>query len=47
LFDVAADQISGRNLPFLKPVLCIAHALLDCKLTIVEPTIDYGFHEIL
>ena len=23
-----------------------ARALLDCTLTIIEPTVDYGFHEI-
>ena len=26
--------------------MCNACALLDCTLTIIEPTIDYGFHEI-
>ena len=23
-----------------------ANALLDCTLIIIEPTVDYGFHEI-
>ena len=26
--------------------MCNARALLDCALTIIEPTVDYGFHEI-
>ena len=26
--------------------MCNAHVLLDCALTIIEPTADYGFHEI-
>ena len=26
--------------------MCNARALLDCTLTIIEPTVDYGFHEI-
>ena len=26
--------------------MCNAHVLLDCTLTIIEPTVDYGFHEI-
>ena len=26
--------------------MCNAHALLDCTLAIIEPTEDYGFHEI-
>ena len=30
---------------FSKPVslMCNAHALLDCTLIIIEPTVDYGF----
>ena len=28
-------------------LMCNVHALLDCMLTIIiEPTVDYGFHEI-
>ena len=27
-------------------LMCNARALLDCTLTIIEPTVDYGFHEI-
>ena len=27
-------------------LMCNARALLDCTLTIIEPTADYGFHEI-
>ena len=27
--------------------MCDVRALLDCTLTIIEPTVDYGFHEIL
>ena len=27
-------------------LICNARALLDCTLTIIEPTVDYGFHEI-
>ena len=36
---------------FSKPVsfnvycACLARALLVCMLTIIEPTVDYGFHE--
>ena len=26
--------------------MCNARALLDYTLTIIEPTVDYGFHEI-
>ena len=26
--------------------MCNACALLDCRLTIIELTVDYGFHEI-
>ena len=44
LSDEAADQISGRNLPVFKTGF--ARALLECTLTIIEPTVEYGFHEI-
>ena len=27
-------------------LMCNAHALFDCTLTIIEPTVDYGFQEI-
>ena len=27
-------------------LMCNARALLDCTLIIIEPTVDYGFHEI-
>ena len=27
-------------------LMCNARALLDCTLTITEPTVDYGFHVI-
>ena len=27
-------------------LMCNARAQLDCTLTIIEPTVDYGFHEI-
>ena len=26
--------------------MCNVRALLDCTLTIIEPTVDHGFHEI-
>ena len=26
--------------------MCNARALLDCTVTIIEPTVDYDFHEI-
>ena len=26
--------------------MCNARALLDCTLTVIEPTVDYGFHKI-
>ena len=26
--------------------MCNARALLDCTLAIIEPTVDYGFHEV-
>ena len=26
--------------------MCNARALLNCTLTIIEPTVNYGFHEI-
>ena len=47
-FDEAADQISGRNLLVFKTgfVYRNERALLDCTLTIMEPTVDYDFHEI-
>ena len=50
LFDEATDQISGRNLPVFKNrfrLMCNARALLDCTLTIIEPTVDYGFNETI
>ena len=25
--------------------MCDAHALLDCTLIIIEPTVDYGFNK--
>ena len=44
LFDEAADQLYGRNLitGFQNRfrLLCNARALLDCTLTIIEPTVD-------
>ena len=49
LFDEAADQISVRNLPVFKTGFVLmrnARAWLDCTLTIIEPTVDYGFQEI-
>ena len=27
--------------------MCNARALLDCTLTIIEPTVDYGFNETI
>ena len=44
LFDEAADQISDETYRFR--LMCNARALLDCMLTIIETTEDYGFHEI-
>ena len=52
LFDEAADQISDRNLLVFKTgfvyVYCVLTvcALLDCTLTIIEPTVVYGLQEI-
>ena len=47
LFDEAAGKFLVETYLFSKLVLmCNAHALLDCTLTIIEPTVDYGFHEI-
>ena len=48
LFDEAANQISGRKLTGVQNrfrLMCNALASLDCTLTIIEPTVDYGFHE--
>ena len=49
LFDEAAVQISGQNLLVVKTsfILCVNYlrALLECAQTIIEPTVDYGFHE--
>ena len=51
LFDEATDQIFWSKLTYTGfqnrfRLMCSARALLDCALTIIEPTVDYGFHEI-
>ena len=43
LFDEAADQIFWSKLTGFQNrfrLMCNAHALLDCTLTIIEPTVD-------
>ena len=40
--DSASDSVASVN----QPLMCNAHALLDCMLPIIEPTVDYGFHKI-